>query len=55
MKFAARQTFVGNTDYRLLPLRFRRLPWDQDRVLITSMSGDWLIAQRNDFERAVSG
>lgn len=55
MKFAARQTFVGNPGYRLLPLRFRRLPWDQGRVLVTSMSGDWLIAQRNDFERAVTG
>lgn len=55
MKFAACQTFAGNNGYRLLPLRFRRLPWDQDRVLVTSMSGDWLIAQRNDFERAVTG
>lgn len=55
MKFAARHTFVGNPGYRLLPLRFRRLPWDSDRVLITSMSGDWLITSRNDFERAVTG
>ena len=55
MKFAARKAFVGNTAYRLLPLRFRRLPWDSDRVLITSMSGDWLITSRNDFERAVTG
>lgn len=55
MRFAARQTFVGNRGYRLLPLRFRRLPWDQDRVLVTSMSGDWLITQRDDFERAVTG
>jgi len=55
MKFAARHAFVGNPGYRLLPLRFRRLPWDQGRVLVTSMSGDWLIAQRNDLERAVTG
>ena len=39
----------------MLPLRFRRLPWDENRVLISSMSGDWLIAKRDDFERAVMG
>lgn len=55
MKFAARETFAGRAGYRLLPLRFRRLPWDQSRVLVTSMSGDWLIAQHSDFQRAVLG
>lgn len=55
MKFAAHHAFVGNPGYHLLPLRFRRLPWDQSRVLVTSISGDWLITQRNDFERAVTG
>lgn len=55
MKFAARRTFAGGAGYQLLPLRFRRLPWDQSRVLVTSMSGDWLITQHSDFQRAVLG
>lgn len=55
MKFAPRNTFAGDTGYRLLPLRFRRLPWDETRVLVTSMAGDWLIAQHKDFERVVEG
>jgi His-Xaa-Ser system radical SAM maturase HxsB len=55
LKFAPRQSFAGTGDYRLLPLRFRRLPWDESRVLVSSLSGDWLIADRVDFERAVEG
>ncbi|MHB1272202.1 MAG: His-Xaa-Ser system radical SAM maturase HxsB [Rhodanobacter sp.] len=55
MKFAPLNTFAGDIGYRLLPLRFRRLPWDENRVLVTSMAGDWLITQRDDFERAVEG
>lgn len=55
MKFDARQAFAGRGGYQLLPLRFRRLPWDQHRVLVTSMSGDWLIVQQSDFQRAVLG
>lgn len=55
MKFAPRGSFTGGGGYRLLPLRFRRLPWDTNRVLISSLSGDWLIAGRDDFERAVLG
>lgn len=55
MKFRPRRSFAGLGGYRLLPLRFRRLPWDENRVLISSMSGDWLIAKRDDFERAVVG
>lgn len=55
MKFAPPATFAGAPDYKLLPLRFRRLPWSPDRVLITSLSGDWVTTYWRDLERAVSG
>lgn len=55
MKFAPRQAFAGDAGYRLLPLRFRRLPWDEGRVLVTSLAGDWLITPRGQFERVVEG
>lgn len=55
MKFAPRSAFEGQSGYRLLPMRFRRLPWDESRVLVTSMAGDWLIMQRANFERVVEG
>lgn len=35
-------------------MRFRRLPWDPARILVTSMSGDWLIAEEQDFTRLVN-
>lgn len=55
MKFATREALAGDTPYRLLPIRFRRLPWDADRVLATSLAGDWLILSRSDLDRAVAG
>lgn len=53
MKFQPRQSFSGLGGYRLLPLRFRHLPWGESHVLVSSMSDNWLIAKRDDFERAV--
>ena len=55
MKFAPPATFAGAPDYKLLPLRFRRLPWSPDRVLVTSLSGDWLTTSWRDLERAITG
>jgi hypothetical protein len=54
MKFRPPQAFIGKAEtYHLLPLRFRRLPWDQDRVFVSSLAGDWLMMQRSAFERFV--
>lgn len=53
MRFAQRLAFEGKTDYRLLPMRFRRLPWDESRMLVTSLSGDWILMSRADFARVV--
>ena len=55
MKFQAPDAFAGSAGYRVLPLRFRRLPWDETRVLVTSLAGDWLITGRDDLQRAVEG
>lgn len=55
MKFAGAAAFTGSVGYRLLPLRFRRLPWDSSRVLVTSLSGDWLIVPRETLDRVVAG
>jgi His-Xaa-Ser system radical SAM maturase HxsB len=55
VKFAPREAFSGDAAYRLLPMRFRRLPWDPSRVLVTSLAGDWLILSRSDLDRAVAG
>ncbi|MDH5824960.1 His-Xaa-Ser system radical SAM maturase HxsB [Luteimonas sp. RD2P54] len=53
MKFVAQEQFSGSHGYRLLPMRFRRLPWDDDRVFVSSLAGDWLILDRSTFERVV--
>jgi len=54
MKFRPPQAFIGKAEtYHLLPLRFRRLPWDQGRVFVSSLAGDWLMMQRSAFERFV--
>nr|WP_276510755.1 His-Xaa-Ser system radical SAM maturase HxsB [Oleiagrimonas soli] len=39
----------------MLPLRFRRLPWDRERVFVSSMSGEWLITSHDDLTRVVEG
>lgn len=53
MRFAPQPAFEGKAGYRLLPMRFRRLPWDESRVLVTSLSGDWLLMTRADFARVI--
>ena len=55
MKFLAPQAFAGEVGYRVLPFRFRRLPWDAERVFVTSLAGDWLMMQRGDLDRVVLG
>ncbi|MEI2453140.1 His-Xaa-Ser system radical SAM maturase HxsB [Lysobacter firmicutimachus] len=55
MKFAPRSAFDSASGYRLLPMRFRRLPWDETQVLVTSLAGDWLVMPRSDLDRAVAG
>lgn len=54
MKFRPPETFVASGQgYRLLPLRFRRLPWDRRRVFVSSLAGDWLVMEHAAFERFV--
>ena len=55
MKFATSEAFLGEAGYRLLPLRFRRLPWDHERVFVSSLSGDWVVIGRSDLDRVVNG
>lgn len=53
MKFRPAEAFVGAGEYKLLPLRFRRLPWDTERVFVSSLGGDWLMMKRDIFEQLV--
>ncbi len=55
MRFQPPGAFLGRDGYRLLPLRFRRLPWDTTRVFVSSLAGDWLIVPHADFVRVVEG
>jgi His-Xaa-Ser system radical SAM maturase HxsB len=55
MKFRPPNAFAGDAGYALLPMRFRRLPWDAERVFVTSMAGDWLLMKREDLDRLVLG
>ncbi len=55
MRFLPPQAFAGNTTYQLLPIRFRRLPWDSERVFVSSLAGEWTITSRNDLTRVVAG
>jgi His-Xaa-Ser system radical SAM maturase HxsB len=55
MHFAGPEAFVGDRGYSLLPMRFRRLPWDMDRVFVSSLAGDWLLMDRTALDRVVNG
>lgn len=55
MKFQPSEAFTGLAGYRLLPLRFRRLPWDPERVFVSSMAGDWLLMPRAQLDSVVGG
>lgn len=53
-RFKPRQAFGHASSYKLLPLRFRRLPWDETRAFVSSMAGDWLLMDMADLQRFVS-
>lgn len=53
-RFRAAQSFAAPPDYRLLPFRFRRLPWDEARAFVSSMAGDWLLMPMQDVQRLVA-
>jgi His-Xaa-Ser system radical SAM maturase HxsB len=55
MRFSGPETFTGDCGYSLLPMRFRRLPWDPNRVFVSSMAGDWLLMGRADLDRVING
>lgn len=50
-RFRPAQAFAAPRDYRLLPFRFRRLPWDPERAFVSSMAGDWLLMGMDDLQR----
>ncbi|MEB2125783.1 His-Xaa-Ser system radical SAM maturase HxsB [Xanthomonas campestris pv. campestris] len=53
-RFKPSQAFGHASSYKLLPLRFRRLPWDETRAFVSSMAGDWLLMDMDDLQRFVS-
>lgn len=55
MKFRQNEAFRGTQGYHLMPIRFRRLPWNTSRVLVSNLAGDWLTCAHSDLERAVQG
>ncbi|MBF6024903.1 His-Xaa-Ser system radical SAM maturase HxsB [Lysobacter niastensis] len=36
-------------------MRFRRLPWDAERVFVSSTAGDWLILRHDELEQVIAG
>lgn len=55
MKFLPPEAFAPLRGYHLLPLRFRRLPWDDAQVFATSLAGDWVILPRDVIDELVAG
>jgi His-Xaa-Ser system radical SAM maturase HxsB len=55
VKFQTAGAFVGTGAYELLPFRFRRLPFDRDRVLVTNLAGDWLTCLHSDLAALIQG
>lgn len=53
-RFRPPEAFAASAAYQLLPLRFRRLPWDEHRAFVSSMAGDWLLMKMEDVERLVT-
>ena len=43
------------TGYRPLPMRFRRPPWGESRVLVTSIPGHWQLMPHVNFECVTEG
>ncbi|MFI8573170.1 His-Xaa-Ser system radical SAM maturase HxsB [Stenotrophomonas bentonitica] len=54
MRFRPREAFSPSPGYQLLPMRFRRLPWDPEKAFVSSMAGDWLLMGMEDLQRFVS-
>ncbi|WP_133499621.1 His-Xaa-Ser system radical SAM maturase HxsB [Cognatilysobacter terrigena] len=54
-RFLPADAFAGQSGYRLLPLRFRRLPWDPARVFVSSLAGDWVITELSTLEALING
>lgn len=56
MKFQPASAFIcGASAYQLLPMRFRRLPWDPARVFVSSAAGDWLTCQHEELVQLLKG
>lgn len=55
MRFEPAQAFAPEPAYTLLPFRFRRLPWDSERALLSSLSGDWMVMPADRLPALVAG
>lgn len=55
MRFEDAAAFTGHAPYRLLPFRFRRLPFDQSRVLVSNLAGDWLTCGHDELTALIQG
>lgn len=55
MRFRGPEAFAGNSSLELLPFRFRRLPFDRTRALVSNLAGDWLTCSVDDLARLVDG
>lgn len=54
MRFRDEAAFAGEPPYHLLPMRFRRLPWDARRVFVSSLAGDWMIVSGDLLQQVVA-
>jgi len=52
VKFKSSKDYQGD-EYRLLPIRFRRLPWERDRVFASSLSGQWTFLTHDELRRCI--
>jgi His-Xaa-Ser system radical SAM maturase HxsB len=55
VKFHNANSFAGTGEYQLLPFRFRRLPFNRNRVLVTNLAGDWLTCEHSDLASLIKG
>ncbi|MGY3230309.1 His-Xaa-Ser system radical SAM maturase HxsB [Luteibacter sp. HA06] len=55
MKFREPSAFEGGEGYALLPFRFRRLPFDRSRVLVSNLAGDWMTCDHSELEQLIRG
>lgn len=55
MKFQGPEAFAGTGGYDLLPFRFRRLPFDRTRTLVSNLAGDWLTCNHDDLAALIKG